>query len=117
MKDYSEHFRKLIAPLVPRDASIVIPRGWSELVMLVSWKLQSEPLRASRRSRTVRIVIASDALSSYAKAPSVAQTALDERLTRWLRAQISKFDPNHDAPLGVEPPPVTWRVGPEELHG
>jgi hypothetical protein len=30
---------------------------------------------------------------------------------------LSTFDPNHDSPLGVEPPAVTWPVGTRALNG
>jgi len=35
----------------------------------------------------------------------------------WLKHQLSTFDPNHDSPLGVEPPPVTWPVSTQVLNG
>jgi hypothetical protein len=65
----------------------------------------------------VRIVIGEDALSDYSTASAAARLANDARLVLWLRAQLSNFDPNHEAPLGVEPPPVTWRVGLKQLNG
>jgi hypothetical protein len=42
--------------------------------------------------------------------------ASDERFVTWLRRQLSGFDPNHDSPLGVEPPAVTWPVSTTVLN-
>jgi hypothetical protein len=65
----------------------------------------------------IRIVISVEALADYARGSDGTRLASDARFAAWLRQQLSTFDPNHDSPLGVEPPAVTWPVGTRALNG
>ena len=65
----------------------------------------------------IRIVISEQAIEAYAHGDEGVRMASDERFVAWLRDKLSQFDPNHDAPLGVEPPSVTWTVSTLELNG
>ena len=117
MKDFSSHFRVLVEKLLPDEARILMPRGGYDMIILATWKLQSDAFCASRRSRMVRIVIAEDALKDYARADAEVRAASDQRFAAWLQRQLGAFDPHHDAPLGVEPPSVTWTLTTAELNG
>jgi hypothetical protein len=102
MKDYSNHFRELVQHQLGDDPRILVPRGAQDMMILATWRLSGDTVRPNKRSRMVRIVISQEALEDYAS---------DERFVAWFRHQLSTFDPNHDSPLGVEPPSVTWPVG------
>ncbi len=117
MKDFSNHFREILELQLPDDSRILMPRGGQDMMILASWRLASDAFRASRRSRMIRIVISEEALKDYARCAEDVQAASDERFRIWLRKQLSGFDPSHDAPLGVEPPPVTWSLSTVELNG
>ena len=117
VKDYSAHFRAMVEAQLPDDARILMPRGGADLMILVTWRLHSEPLRPSKRSRLVRIVVSEEAQEDYAVGTPAARGLSDARLVNWLRAQLGAFDPDHEAPLGVEPPAVTWLLGTAELNG
>lgn len=117
MKDFSSHFRALVQRLLPDEARILMPRGGYDMMILATWKLESDAFCASRRSRMVRIVVTEEALKNYARADADVRMASDERFAAWLRRQLGAFDPRHDAPLGVEPPPVTWTLSTVELNG
>ena len=41
----------------------------------------------------------------------------DARFEAWIKGQLLAFDPDHDAPLGVEPPPVTLMCSTRDLNG
>ena len=117
MKDFSSHFRELVERQLPDDSRILTPRGGQDMMILVTWRLESDAFRASKRSRMVRIVISEEALKQYARGADDVRLAGDERFAAWLRRQLSRFDPNHDAPLGVEPPSATWTLSTFELNG
>jgi len=117
MKDYSTRFRALVVGVLPKDSRIVMPRGDDGLMILATWRLPGDRFRPAKRSRMVRIAISQEALEDYANASDGVRLASDERFVAWLRGQIDTFDPHHDAPLGVEPAPVTWPVGTRELNG
>jgi hypothetical protein len=117
MKDYSSHFRELVELQLPDDSRTLMPRGGQDMVILATWRLSTDTFRASKRSRMIRIIISEEALQDYARGSDGARLASDERFAAWLRRQLISFDPNHDSPLGVEPPPVTWPIGTLALNG
>ncbi len=117
MKDFSTQFRALVEGALPKDSRVVMPRGDDGLMILATWRLPGDPFRPAKRSRMVRIAITQEALEHYAGGNDGARLASNERFVAWLRRQIAAFDPHHDAPLGVEPAPVTWPVGTRELNG
>jgi hypothetical protein len=117
MKDYGSHFRQLVQLQLPDDSRILIPRGGQDMMILASWRLTKDMFRASKRSRMIRIVISEEAIQDYARGSDGTRLASDQRFVTWLRLQLSAFDPNHDSPLGVEPPPVTWPVSTMALNG
>ena len=111
MKDYSNHFRELVKHQLGDDPRILVPRGAQDMMILATWRLSGDTLRPNKRSRMVRIVISQEALEDYARRTDDLRRASDERFVAWFRHQLSTFDPNHDSPLGAEPPSVTWQVG------
>jgi hypothetical protein len=116
-KDYSNHFRELIALQLPDDSRVLAPDGGPDMMLLATWRLSSDPIRPNKRSRMIRIVISQEALEDYARSSHGARLAGDGRFTNWLKLQLSGFDPNHDSPLGVEPPAVTWPIDTLVLNG
>ena len=108
MKDFSNHFRELVKRELGDDPRVLVPRGAQDMMILATWRLSSDSLRPNKRSRMIRIVISQEALADYARCGDDLRLARDERFRAWFRQQLSAFDPNHDAPLGVEPPSVTW---------
>ena len=117
MRDFSSHFRELVELQLPDDSRILMPRGGQDMMILASWRLSTDMFRSGKRSRMIRIVISAEAIADYAGASDGERLASDERFVAWLKAQLSTFDPNHDSPLGVEPPAVTWPVSTLALNG
>jgi hypothetical protein len=117
MKDYSNHFRDLIELQIPDDSRILMPRGGPDMIILLTWRLKSDDLRPSKRSRMIRIVISEEALEDYAAGSDGVRLASNARFVSWLKRELDRFDPDHDAPLGVEPPPVTWTLNTLDLNG
>jgi hypothetical protein len=115
-KDFSHHFRALIEPHLPPDSRIVIPPGGPDLVIMVTWRLSTDPARPTKRSRMIRIVISEEALDDYRTGSDGVRQASDQRLLTWLQRKLAVFDPHHDAPIGTEPTPVTWNLATLELN-
>jgi hypothetical protein len=116
MKDFSNHFRELVKGQLGDDPRILVPRGAQDMMILATWRLSTDALRPNKRSRMIRIVIAQEALETYARGSDDERRASDGRFIAWFKRQLTTFDPNHDSPLGVEPPAVTWPVGPAILN-
>ncbi len=117
MKDFSAHFRHLVGGLLPDDSRILVPGGGGDIIMLVTWKLNTDPGRPSKRSRMIRLVVSEEAAEDYATGSYGLRLASDSRFLAWLRSRLDAFDPNHEAPLGVEPAAVTWVISTLELNG
>jgi hypothetical protein len=117
MKDLHSHFRSLIERAFPEGSRILIPEGGPELIILATWRLATDPHRPSKRSRLVRIVVSQEAIEDYARGSDGARLASDERFLAWIRGKLADFDPNHDSPLGVEPPAVAWLMDTIMLNG
>jgi len=117
LKDLSSHFRVLLERELPEDARVLAPEGGADVILLATWRLNTDPGRPSKRSRMIRIVISEEAIKDYRRGSDGARLAGNERFLAWLKDQLRRFDPNHDAPLGVEPPGVAWAVDTRVLNG
>ena len=117
MKDYGAHFRELVESQLPETSRILMSRGGPDMLILVTWRLSGDPFRPAKRSRMIRILISQEAVGDYAGGTDGIRLASDKRLASWLQRQLEGFDPNHDAPLGVEPAPVTWALSTLDLNG
>jgi len=117
MKDYTTRFRELVERELPDDSRILMPHNGKDLLILATWRLTSDTTRPNKRSRVLRIVISQEALEDYARGSNGVRLASDTRFTAWLQRSLSAFDPDHHAPLGVEPPPVTWPLSTLDLNG
>jgi hypothetical protein len=117
LRDVNGHFRRLITKQLPEDARVLVPDGGPDLIVLMTWRLKSDVHRPSKRSRMIRIVISEEAIEDYAHGSDGARLAGDERFIAWFRERLQEFDPNHEAPLGVEPPGVAWLVDTRVLNG
>jgi hypothetical protein len=116
VKDFAPHFRKLVEDQLPHDSRLLMPRGGQGMMILATWLLH-DPLRPAKRSRMIRILISTEALQDYARGNDGLRLASDARFIVWLQRQLQSFDPNHNSPLGVEPPPVTWNLSTMLLNG
>jgi hypothetical protein len=117
MKDFSNHFRELVMRQLSDDPKVLVPRGAQDMMILVTWRLANDPTRLNKRSRMIRIVISQDALEYYARGSDDVRMTSDARFVTWFKRQLDTFDPNHESPLGVEPPAVTWPVNTGVLNG
>jgi len=117
LKDVRTHFRELIAGELPKDSRILMPRGTGTLTIFATWGLPGDPSRGAKRSRMIRIAITQGVLEDYAAGSNRVRLAMNRRFVAWLRWQIAAFNPHHDSPLLIEPPPVTWPLGTRELNG
>jgi hypothetical protein len=117
MKDWSTHLRSVVARSFSTEARIVALADRPDLVLIISWKLGTDAERPSKRSKTIRLVVEEEALLGYAEAPPGQRQMADARLQEHLTEQLTRFDADHGAPLGREPPIVLWTIGAATLLG
>jgi hypothetical protein len=117
MKDWSIHLRSVVTRSFSPEARIVAVAERPDLVLIISWKLGTDPRRPSKRSRTIRLVVEEQALLEYAAAPPGQRRMADARLEEHLTQQLMQFDPDHHALFGHDPPIVLWTIGTVTLLG
>lgn len=115
--DLTEALRGVAERVFPRDARIIAPPGEGDFVLLASWKVNDDPERPSKRSKTVRIMVSEEAVEDYRSGVPGERLNAQRRFEAWLRAKVAGFDPRHDRPLGHEPPVEGWPIGTLELNG
>lgn len=112
-----ERLRAIAERVFPAGARVIEPLGESDLMLLVSWRLGTDPTRPSKRSKTVQVVIAEEAIEDYTEASVGERQRADARLERMLTAQLQELDPDHNAAPDEAPPLVHWVFGAFDLLG
>ena len=115
--DWSAHLRFVVMRSFSPEARIATVSERPDLELIISWTLGTDPDRPSKRSKTIRLVVEEEALLDYADAPRGQRQMADARLQEHLTEQLMRFDPNHGASLGQEPPIVLWTIGAVTLLG
>jgi hypothetical protein len=116
-KDWSLHLQSVVARSFSSEARIAAVAERPDLVLIISWKLETDPKRPDKRSKTIRLVLEEEALIEYAAAPPRHRQMGDARLEEHLTDQLRRFDPDHRAAFGHEPPVVLWTIGAVTLLG
>lgn len=116
MSDGAERLRHIAEGVFPAGARLIVV-GESDVVLLVSWKLSTDPARRNKRSKTVRVTLSEEAMGDYRRGADGEREAADVRFATLLKSRLERFDPMHDTPLGTEPPIEPWSVGTIELNG
>jgi hypothetical protein len=117
MRDWSTHLRSVVERSFSPEARIIMVSERPDLVLMISWKLGTDPGRPSKRSKTIRLVVEEEALLDYADAPPGQRHMADARFQEHLTEQLLRLDPDHEAPFGRESPIVLWTIGTVTLLG
>jgi hypothetical protein len=117
MRDWSSHLRSVVTRSFSPEARIIGVEERADLVLVISWKLGTDPRRPDKRSKTIRLVVEEEALLDYAAAPPGQRRMADARLQEHLTDQLMRFDPDHGSLCGDEPPMVLWTIGAVTLLG
>jgi len=117
MMETHERLRAVIEKVFPDGSRIVASPEEGEYVLLISWKIGTDPARPNKRSKTIRLAISEEILRGYARGGQMAREQEEVRLAEVLRQQLAAFDPSHDSPLGSAPPIEHWRLCTTELSG
>jgi len=85
--------------------------------VVVSWKLEDDPGRPNKPSKTIAISVTDEAAEDFANASgSMKQDAL-AKLQKFLAENLRKFDPAHDTPKYESPPVEKWQLTNSVLFG
>jgi hypothetical protein len=116
-RDQQTRVRAVAERVFPTGTRLITLPGEAEFVLLASWKLGTDPLRPNKRSKTIRVGISPEAMEEYGRNAGGEREQADRRLESFLRKNLARLDPSHDAPLGTEPPVEKWHFGTVEFNG
>ncbi len=113
----AEKLVQVIQQEMPGGAEINVVPGIGAIKVVVAWKLNNDPERPNKMSKTISICVSHEAVQDFASASGSAQTNAYGRVTKFLSEKLAYFNPDHDTPR-YEPPPVEqWLINYEVLVG
>ena len=112
-----EQILQAIEAAMPTGSEILVVPGIESLKVGVSWKLNDDPERPNKMSKTISICVSHEAAQDFASASAANQGAAYSRVLAFLNAKLAQFNPQHDTPR-YEPPPVEqWFITSEVVLG
>ena len=110
------HWTNELRKLFSEDAEFS-PLDYSDhYEVTVSWRINTDPERPNKRSKTIRIVVPEEAVDDYQLKSEKVRARDDEKLRQFLKNNLKTFDPNHDTPREMERPEVRWIAGSNVLN-
>lgn len=115
--DLLSHWYDLIAPLFPVTAQFDVVGSGATNTVSVSWNLESDQNRPNKRSKTINVVFAAEAVDAYLAGTDAVKSGMDDRLLHHISTRIAQFNPDHNVAPGQYPPDETWLITREILIG
>ena len=114
---FEDDILKVIRTAMPAGAEIQVIPGVGSLNVMVSWKLNDDPERPNKMSKTIAICVSHEAVQDYASASSADQADAHHRLSSFLLKNIANFDPTHNAQKDEIPPVEKWVITSDVIVG
>ena len=113
----AEQILRAIRQAMPANAEVQLVPGVASISVSAAWKLNSDPARPNKMSKTIAIQVTNEAVQDFDSAAAADPTNAYARISRFIAAHLATFDPNHDSPR-FEPPPVErWFITTNVLLG
>lgn len=106
-----------IKAAMPADAEISVVPGLEALNVGVAWKLNDDPDRTNKMSKTIRICVSHEAAQDFASASQANQAGAHKRVSTFLAHKLVQFDPTHNAPKYELPPVEQWIIDTQVVNG
>ncbi len=103
-------YLEIIRAVIPAEPIIVEYQQSGDYGFNVSWKLNSDPNRLSKKSKEIHILITSDVVDEFEDHPKKWQESVLDKLEELLNERLEGFDPEHDAPVTSPPPVEEWII-------
>ena len=108
---------EIIKHRMPDGARVVEASSFDAFVVNVSWKLDDDPERPNKPSRTLSIRVSHEAMEDFASATELKRAEALRRISDFIAKKMATFDPKHDVPKYQPPPVETWVVSTHVLFG
>lgn len=107
---FDDQILQAIKAAMPANAEIRVVPGIGSLNVGVSWKLNDDPERPNKMSKTIAICVSHEAAQDFASASASDQGAAYQRVSAFLSGKLAQFDPQHNAPKYEAPPVEQWVI-------
>jgi hypothetical protein len=114
---FEDQILQAIKAAMPAGAEIRVVPGVGSLNVCVSWKLNDDPERPNKMSKTIAICVSHEGAQDFAGASATNQAGAYQRVSSFLAQRLAHFDPTHNAPKHEPPPVEQWVIGYEVLVG
>lgn len=114
---FDDQMMQAIRDTMPANSDIRVARGIELVKYHVSWKLNNDPERPYKMSKTISICFSPQAIEEFSNVPAAQQDSVYKRITEFLAENLTKFDPQHDATKNEAAPSEQWIISPAVLLG
>jgi hypothetical protein len=95
----------------------LVPAGGDGFKLFVHWKLNNDPRRPNKYSKTLAIAVPRELIEDFPGYPKQMQQIALQRIGAYIASKLQHFDPDHDTPWGVPDPVVHWDITIERAFG
>lgn len=95
----------------------VLDDGFSDIKLSIHWKLNNDPERPNKYSKTIVIIIPRELLEDFPNYPENMQSSALSNIGLYITEKQRTFNPDHDVPKYQQPPTEQWVIPVERLFG
>jgi len=114
--DLRNHWEGLLKPIFPDGAEINCDRRSSDFRVRVSWRLETDPERTKKRSKTILVIVPDQVADDYSNKNDEQRNSDDMKLKEFVSSNLSDHNPDHDCSIQQSPPVVEWVAGSNVLN-
>ncbi len=114
---FQDEIVNAIRRLMPTSANISVVGGIDGFRVGISWRLNEDPERQNKMSKTISIIISEEAAQDFASASTQNQDKAYNRINQFLSQKLANFDPSHNVPRFDSPPVEEWVINSNVLFG
>lgn len=114
---FDDQMIQAITNAMPTGAEIRVVPGVGAINVGVSWKLNDDPERPNKMSKTISICVSHEAAQDFASASTADKNEAYERVATFLSAKLAAFNPQHNAPKHEAPPVEQWVINTDVVLG
>lgn len=89
--------------------------GGGNFALSIYWKLNNDPQRPNKYSRTIAIIIARELLEDFDGYPSDVQESSLSKVRSFISSKLKQFDPDHNHPRWAPEPIEKWTLSIDDL--
>lgn len=108
--NYADIFNNEIMPQMPGNAELILNEQADHYSASVFWKLNNDPDRPNKRSKTIAIIISRESIEDIDEMPAEMKNTALNKLADIIKNKLSTFDPSHDTPYNEPGPVEKWVI-------